>query len=248
MSKKGKPIAVNKKYHYVYKLTLKDDERFFYIGKRSTDKEDDSGYMGSGKGLIEYKKKFGKNCFKKQILSYWKTSEEAFQEESRLVTKDVVENEFCINRIVGGGSFDTTGCKWKKRTPEQIEAMRKISTGVKKSPETRKKLSESIKKMWQDEGYRERQQIGRNGKYDEHLKILNQQRNGQVVIIKENHKKFVDKNDVEKFIKEGWTLKRNFTYEDIEKLRNQKLSYTKIGEIYNVSESAVRKFYKKGKK
>lgn len=247
MSRKGKPLIVNKKYHYVYKLTLKEDERFFYIGKRSTDNEDDSEYMGSGKGLIEYKKKFGKDCFNKEILSYWKTSDEAFNEESRLVTKDVVNNEFCLNRIVGGGAFDTTGCKWGKRTPEQIEAMRKISTGVKKSDTARKKLSESIKKKWQDESYRERQKKGRDGKYTEHLKKLNQERIGQVVIIKDNSKKFIDKENVEKYLKDGWKLKHNFTYEEIENLRKQKLSYSKIGKIYNVSESAIRCFYRREK-
>lgn len=94
-----------KKYNYVYKLYFIHDERYYYIGKRSTDNEDDSNYLGSGKALKEYKEKYGKKCFRKEILSYWNSSEEALIEEARLVTSEVVNDEFCLNRMIGGRCF-----------------------------------------------------------------------------------------------------------------------------------------------
>ena len=146
-----------KKYNYVYKLYLKNDERYFYIGKRSTNNEDDSKYLGSGKALIKYKKQFGEDCFRKEILSYWDSSEKALKEEARLVTKELVEQEFCLNRIIGGGSFDTLGCKWGKRTKEQVEKVANKLRGKKQSEETKKKRSESLKRKWKDEKYIESQ-------------------------------------------------------------------------------------------
>lgn len=42
--------AQDKKYHYVYKISLKESKRY-YIGRHSTDNSDflNDGYWGSGK-------------------------------------------------------------------------------------------------------------------------------------------------------------------------------------------------------
>lgn len=236
-----------KKYNYVYKLYLKNDERYFYIGKRSTNNEDDSKYLGSGKALIKYKKQFGKDCFRKEILSYWDSSEKALKEEARLVTKELVEQEFCLNRIIGGGSFDTLGCKWGKRTKEQVEKVANKLRGKKQSEETKKKRSESLKRKWKDEKYIESQKNGRKGKFDKHLNNLAKERCGKICIIKNNTWKYINKEDFQKYENDGWKKRgvdNKPDYEQIMKYREQGFSYSKIGKIYGVGESTVRKWKK----
>ena len=235
-----------RKYNYVYKLTLKEDPSVFYIGKRSTDNLED-GYMGSGKALKEYFKKYGKDCFNKEILSYWNTAEEALIEEKRLVTKDIIKNENCLNRIVGGGNFDTLGCKWGPRTIEQIEKNRQIHLGVKQSDETKLKRSISIKEKWQDPEYRAKQILSRKGKYDKHLKKLSNERINKICIIKDGHWKYINESELNDYINDGWKrrgVENKPTYQELLEYRTNGLTYEKIGKIYGVKESCVRQWLK----
>ena len=236
-----------KKYNYVYKLTLKSNPSIFYIGKRSTNNENDDNYTGSGKALKFYKEKYGKDCFHKEILSYWNSSEEALIEEKKIVTKDLIKDENCLNRIVGGGCFDTLGCKWGKRTKEQNKRNSESHKGIKQSEESKLKKSIAMKKKWADSTYKEQQIKNRKGKNKEHLNKLSQKRAGQVCIIKNNKWKYVDSCDLQSYINDGW-LKRGVqkkpSYEEIIKYREQKYTYQKIGDIYNVTESCVRRWKK----
>lgn len=239
-----------KKFNYVYKLTFKYDERYFYVGKRSTNNADDSNYRGSGKLVKKYQKKYGNDCFKKEILSYWDTAEEALIEEARIVTRELVENEFCLNRIIGGGSFDTLGCKWGKRTEEQNKKNSEAHKGKKQSEETKLKRSISIKEKWKDENYRQSQKNGRNGKYKNHLNNLTEQRRGKICIIKDGKWKYIDNDKFDEYKKLGWKrrgIKDKLNYETILKYREQGLSYQKIGDKYGVGESCIRSFFKKNK-
>ena len=232
-----------KKYNYVYKLYLKPDERFYYIGKRSTDKEDDSNYLGSGKALAEYKEKYGKDCFRKEILSYWETAQEALEEEARLVTEEVIRDPFCLNKMKGGGAFDTLGCKWRKRTSEEIEKVASKLRGKRQTEETKKKRSEAIRKKWEDAEYREKQKNGRVGKYNKHLEKISKAREGKICLIKGDRRKYVSENEINHFKEDGWRLRgveNKPTKSDVEKYRNDGLSYRQIGEIYGVTESGVR--------
>lgn len=237
-----------KKFNYVYKLTLKSDPSIFYIGKRSTNNENDN-YMGSGKALKSYKEKYGKDCFNKEILSYWDTAEEALLEEQRLVTSELVKDEHCLNRIVGGGNFDTLGCKWGNRTEEQNKRNSEAHKGLKQSDETKLKRSVAMALKWQDPEYQKTQKKSRkNRDYKTHLSQLSKQRQGQVCLIKEGKWKYVGQDEVQKFIDLGWAyrgVKNKPTYNELLKLREQGLSYQRIGEMYGVTESCVRRWKKK---
>lgn len=57
---------MNKKYHYVYRIINKLNNKFYY-GVHSTSNIDD-GYMGSGKRLGYAKNKYGLENFEKEIL------------------------------------------------------------------------------------------------------------------------------------------------------------------------------------
>lgn len=239
-----------KKYNYVYKLTLKNDERYFYIGKRSTNNEDDSSYLGSGHGLREYKEKYGKDCFNKEILSYWDTAEEALEEEAKIVTKDLIKDKFCLNRIEGGGCFDFTGCIRGKSSPSAVRKNSESHKGLKQTKETRQKRSEKIREKWKDPQYREAQKTGRAGKYDDHLKKLSQEREGKLCIIKNGKWKYINKDEFDTYKNDGWErrgIQDKISIDEISKLRNNGLSYSKIGEMYGVNESCIRHIYNKNK-
>ena len=238
----------NKMYNYVYKLTLKSDTRYYYIGKHSTDKLED-GYLGSGKALKFYKEKYGKDCFDKEILSFWNSSEEALIEEAKLVNLSIINDEFCLNKMKGGGAFDSLGCKWGKRTEEQIQKMRDIRLGTKATKEAKQNLSNAIKNKWQDENYRKKQMINRKERYANHLEKISKERQGKICIIKEKQWKYIDKNEFEQYKNDGWKKRGiEITIEKIKQYRDEGLSYQKIANKYGVTESAIRTWYKKATK
>ena len=108
------PIFDEKGYvHYVYKLTFTVDERFYYYGKHSTKNLKDN-YGGRGALVIKYRKKWG-NCFKKEIVSYWPSKDEALREEHRIIGNLWTSDPFCLNLCPGGennGTIDNTGLTW----------------------------------------------------------------------------------------------------------------------------------------
>lgn len=70
-------------HHIVYKTTNTINGKF-YIGVHSTEDLDD-GYLGSGSAIGRAKKKYGKVNFRREILSEWKTRDEARAEEKRII-------------------------------------------------------------------------------------------------------------------------------------------------------------------
>ena len=72
---------INRTYNYIYRLTnaLTGME---YIGVHRTDNLND-GYMGSGKIIKRAIQKYGRDAFKKEILSQFNTYIEALEEERR---------------------------------------------------------------------------------------------------------------------------------------------------------------------
>ncbi len=73
----------------------------FYIGVHKT-KYPNDGYFGSGEGIKEAIKKYGKAAFQKEILFVFDNSEDAYIKESEIVTVDLVKSANCYNRHVGG--------------------------------------------------------------------------------------------------------------------------------------------------
>ncbi len=90
-----------KEYVYtVYKITNMLNLKF-YIGVHKT-KYPNDGYFGSGEGIKEAIKKYGKAAFQKEILFVFDNSEDAYIKESEIVTVDLVKSANCYNRHVGG--------------------------------------------------------------------------------------------------------------------------------------------------
>ena len=98
-------LGVNHKFNYFYKIvnTLTNE---FYYGVHSTDNIND-GYMGSGVVLKRAQEIYGIHNFKKEIIKYFETSEEAFLYEAEIVTDEVISNPMCYNVVHGGdGGWD----------------------------------------------------------------------------------------------------------------------------------------------
>ena len=102
-------ISENKKgnqIHYFYKIINKINGHFYY-GIHSTYNIND-GYMGSGKGLKEAIKEFGKENFEKEILKEFPSRKQALDYEKEIVNQILVKDKCCYNRIIGGAGHPHT--------------------------------------------------------------------------------------------------------------------------------------------
>lgn len=157
-----------KQYHIIYQIiNIRTNE--YYIGVHSTDNVND-GYLGSGQRIKAAIKKYGKETFVKQIMSYFPTREEAILEEAKLVNIQVLSDPKCLNLIAGGKTTsrdpsDTTRQRqsvarrgWspsdetrqkmsmaKLGQPSKRKGTKQIKIGKPHSPETKQKISESSK-------------------------------------------------------------------------------------------------------
>lgn len=91
-------------YNYLYKITNILNGKV-YIGVHKTRNLKDN-YMGSGKRIKYAIRKYGINNFKKEILEFFNTFEEALLRESEIVTWEFLENKKVYNIKPGGkGGF-----------------------------------------------------------------------------------------------------------------------------------------------
>lgn len=114
-------------FYYVYQTTNLVNGRI-YIGVHSTTDISD-GYLGSGKALLRAINKYGKDKFSKEILSFYDSAEEAYEEESYIVNEDWIADRTTYNIVVGGRGGSPPSRKGKEV-----------------SLESRKKRSESMKR------------------------------------------------------------------------------------------------------
>ena len=105
-----------------------------YIGVHSCNNLDD-GYLGSGKALRESIKKYGKENFKREILCFFDTAEEAYEEEAWLVDKEWVKSPDNYNLVLGGQRPYNNLYKGEKH----------FNYGRKKSKEQLAKFSKAMK-------------------------------------------------------------------------------------------------------
>lgn len=90
--------------HFIYKITNLINGRE-YFGAHSTEVFDD-GYLGSGKLIKAAVKKYGRENFKREILTYARDAEELYMLENHLVDDNIVNSKHTYNMHVGGyGGF-----------------------------------------------------------------------------------------------------------------------------------------------
>jgi group I intron endonuclease len=128
-----------KKYHYVYVTTnLVNGKK--YVGDHSTDNLDD-GYLGSGKILKDSIIKYGKDNFKKEILEFFDSKQEAFNAQEKWINEftTIVPSGYNISPVGGRGVRG-----WYQHSDETKEKIRKSNKGKSHPPlseEHKKKLS-----------------------------------------------------------------------------------------------------------
>ncbi len=91
---------MNKKYHYIYKITCSINNKF-YIGMHSTDNLEDN-YMGSGTYLRNSIKKYGRENFVKEILEFFQDRNSLAEREKEIVNEEILKCRECMNIKPGG--------------------------------------------------------------------------------------------------------------------------------------------------
>lgn len=121
-----------KQYHYLYKTTNLINNKF-YVGMHSTDNLEDE-YLGSGKRLRYSIRKYGKENFIKEILSFFKDREELIVAEIDMVNDELIKNEHCMNIMNGGkGGY----------VNEEVQFKRSQAGGLKRAQNlTRERIKE----------------------------------------------------------------------------------------------------------
>lgn len=129
-----------------------------YVGDHSTnDLNRTKSYLGSGNYLKRAVKKYKKENFKREILEFFPTKQEAFDAQERYIKEynTLSPNGYNISpkgghKSIGSMSDETKkkhsdAMKGKKRTKEHQQKINDAHRGKPRSTEIRKKISESSK-------------------------------------------------------------------------------------------------------
>jgi len=127
-------INKNKQVHFLYKSTNTLNGNY-YIGIHSTNKIDDS-YIGSGTRFRKEVGKYGKQNFKREILDFFNSREDALAAEYRVVS-EVILDVNCLNLCQGGrvGGLNEEARRLSKEKRDWLrkhdkEWNKKVSTNV----------------------------------------------------------------------------------------------------------------------
>lgn len=126
--------------YFVYETTNLSSGKI-YVGAHATNIEDD-GYLGSGKLLTQAIKKYGRENFKRKVLSYHETWDDALRAERVIVDEQFVLRDDTYNLKLGGeGSwFHRRGIK---RTLEEKQKISDKLRGRAFSDEHKDRISQS---------------------------------------------------------------------------------------------------------
>jgi len=126
-----------KQWNFTYKITNLINGKYYY-GCHSTNNIYD-GYMGGNRELWGDIEKYGHKEFSIDLIENYKTSEEKYNAETKLVTLSVINDELSYNNVTGG-KFGTG--KLSNKMKEKIGIN---SSNRKVSKDTRLKMSVSQK-------------------------------------------------------------------------------------------------------
>lgn len=96
---------MKKTFYYLYQITNLVNNKI-YVGVHKTQNLND-GYMGSGKVILRAIQKHGTNNFRKDILEYFDSYQDALAREKEIVTEEFLSRKDTYNLRRGGhGGFD----------------------------------------------------------------------------------------------------------------------------------------------
>lgn len=210
---------INRKFNYLYLITNVVNKKI-YIGVHRTDNLYD-GYMGSGKLIRRSIKKFGKENFKIDIISFFETYIEALDAERRLVTDKFIERNDVYNLREGGFG----NCKWSskaikilsekaKERYSNIEFLDKMNTACWKNHDRNKKISDRQRKWIENNPEDHKQKMDKINKNPEKIKKTADAHRGTIrsELAKNNIKRGIIDRVVEDPIKAGEIRGRGMIY------------------------------------
>lgn len=91
--------------YYFYRTTNLINGKYYQGVHHSRCPEKDP-YCGSGLGIINAVKKYGRENFKVEIIKYFDSLDEAYKYEAEIITPESLDARICYNQVPGG-----RGCK-----------------------------------------------------------------------------------------------------------------------------------------
>lgn len=202
-----------KKYHYLYKTTNLINGKF-YVGMHSTDDLHD-GYLGSGKYLWNSIRKYGKDKFKTEILEFFDDRKTLVEKEKNLINEEFIKDPMCMNLKLGGSGGFVWDEIFRKFHSDKMTELNKIlwkdADFIKRN---KKRSSTTLKKLWEEKIVKHTDWTGKNHAEDSKIKIGNSSKKhqtgtgnsqfGTCWIWKNAEIKKIKKEELEKWINDGW--------------------------------------------
>lgn len=142
--------------YFVYKTTNMVNNKT-YIGIHQTEDEGDN-YLGSGLALKRAVKKYGKENFTREIISYHKSFDELLEVESEIVNEDWIRDKSNYNMKTGGQSAGILSDESKLKISETLKDKYKSGELLPRyvvpyiaTNEQKKRISETLKKRYENQ-------------------------------------------------------------------------------------------------
>lgn len=202
-----------KNIHYLYKTTCNVTGRW-YIGMHSTYNLDD-GYMGSGKRLRLSIRKYGVDNHTKEILEFFDSRELLIEAEKNAITSDMIGDNMCMNLMPGGkGGFISK----EQQLNRSMAGVKARIEKLKNDSEFRKRYSEKTYKNLKkhiDSGNHNFKTFEGKKHTEETKNLISESKKGQgkgetnsqfgtCWITKDGENKKIKKEEITKWLKEGW--------------------------------------------
>lgn len=198
--------------HYIYKTTCIITSRW-YVGMHSTSTLDD-GYMGSGTILRRSIRKHGKENHVKEILEFCESREELITREKEIVSKELISDGLCINLKEGGcGGFSSEEHQLKCSHAGHVSYKNKLDNDIEFSNKISKRASHVMRQNHEDGKIKYNMFAGKHHSQEtkklmsEKAKEYTGEKNSQFGtcwITKDGLNKKIKKEDLDKWIIEGW--------------------------------------------
>jgi len=205
-----------KKYHFIYKTTNLLNGKY-YIGMHSTDNLND-GYMGSGKRLRRSLNKYGIENHKVEAIEFFENRSDLIKKEKEIITLNEIAKEECMNLMPGGiGGFISEEQQRIRSIAGGKAFAKRLKNDEKFRLEISDKLSKRLKKQYK-KGKREKIYFfnWNDKQHDEKTKIKisetkkgtgigkENSQHGTCWITKNEINKKIKKEELKKFINQGW--------------------------------------------
>lgn len=234
-------------YGYIYLTTnLINDKK--YIGKHKYDKpEIDESYLGSGSILTKAFKKYGKSNFKSEIICCCETLKELNEKEQYYINLyNCVNNPEYYNITFGGAGGSAKGIyKHTEEAKKQISEKQKGKINHIQTEAEKVKRSESLKQAYAEgrhavikKGYPKGKK--RSDEDIEKNRIRNQ---NKVWIKKDGIGTTILKQDIQKYLDDGWELGRPVYNSTAWNKGLSKITDTRVAQI---SETRKKLFKERG--